>query len=371
MADRISNPIYKYPFLKPFVEFVSKEGRIVFLSRPGRAVELDDPSGFINATCRMMNPQVHIQTLKNQLRALYANEVQYLDDLLVTLDQHYLLEDAVHQKKAGFSEYDLERWKRSIEFFGAYCKATENKYSCQRRLHDAKVTLLGIGGVGSHVLYDLAAMGVRNIRAVDFDTVELSNLNRQIIYNPSDIGQLKTEVAKKRILEFLPDANLEFVNQKIGSAHDIFQLVEGQDIVISVLDQPRDKIIDWLNEACFKAGVGFICGSFDSQWAAYYTIFPGVTGCVECWKQQARAKSPLFLDMIQDKNFTQGRFINLAISPLVSTLAGLLLSEVLKMITGIAEPISFGKLCVFDFLSGATSVIESWQKTESCHLCAH
>lgn len=223
--------------------------------------------------------------------------------------------------------------------------------------------------MGSHVLYDLAALGVYNIRGVDFDKVELSNLNRQILYNESDIGQLKVEVARNRILQFLPSANIEFFNKKISCVEDIENIISGQDIVISVLDQPRDKIIDWLNQACVKHHLPFICGAFDSKCAVYYSVIPGQSGCIECWKTHAKKSGLLFQDVIQKNGFVASSSLNVAISPIISVLSGLILTEFLKMVTQIGELQSLGRLCSFDFLTAQTSVAEFWEKDSGCLIC--
>lgn len=360
---------YLLPRLKPFVEFYPAENRIYFFNCPGIAIEMDDSSGFIAEVCRLMDGKKSLEQLTQSLEFSFPKEIPYLGDLLAALDGALLLEDTFDNVPDGLSEYDITRWARNLEFFGAHCKAKENKYSHQAQLKSIKVALLGLGGVGSHVLYDLAALGVQNIRGVDFDKIELSNLNRQILYNESDIGLLKTEVAKNRILQFLPQANIEFFNKKISSVEDIEFIISGQDIVISVLDQPREKIIDWLNEACTKQNIPFICGAFDSKCAIYYSVVPGKTGCIECWKTSAKRSGSLFQEIIQRKGFVSSSSLNVAISPLISVLTGLILTEFLKLTTKIGEPQSLGRLCSFDFANAKISVAESWERIPLCSMC--
>lgn len=274
------------------------------------------------------------------------------------------------QLSGKLTEYDTVRWSRNIEFFGAHCKATENKYSHQEKLKSTKVAIFGLGGVGSNILYNLAAMGVCNIRAVDFDKVELSNLNRQIIYNECDIGQLKSDVAKNRISHFLPDANIEFINKKISCSEDIEKIISGQDIVIASIDHPREKIMDWFNLACVRHGIPFLCGSLDSRLVTYYTIAPGKTGCIECWKATREKSGFIFQDIIQHEGFMASPSPNAAIMPFISLVSGLVANEFLKIVTGIAEPQSMGNLCVFDFISSQFTVSESWKKNPVCPICS-
>lgn len=357
------------PRLKPHLEFYSNEDKVYFFKNPGTAIEMDDPSGFIASVCRLMNGHLDLPQLTQKLSLTHPYESTYLKDLLSVLDESYLLEDCSINQPDNLTDYDISRWKRNIEFFGAYSKANENKFALQKKLQSVKVTLLGLGGAGSHLLYDLAALGVHHIQAVDFDKVELSNLNRQILYNETDIGNFKINVAKNRMSQFAPNANIQFINKKISCSDDIEQLVQGQDIVISVVDQPRESIIDWVNAACIKQKVPFICGAFDWKWALCYSVMPGKTGCIECWKTNAKKSNLLFYELIQKKDFVAASSPNVAIVPFVAILTGLILIDFLKLVTGIAKPQSFGKLWAFDFDTANMSAIESWEKNPQCQIC--
>lgn len=89
---------------------------------------------------------------------LFPKETPYLDNLLTALDNEYLLEDSSCNFPDILTEYDATRWSRNLEFFGAYCKATDNKYTFQEKLKSTNVVIFGLGGVGSNVLYNLAAI---------------------------------------------------------------------------------------------------------------------------------------------------------------------------------------------------------------------
>jgi len=266
------------------------------------------------------------------------------------------------------TEYDLTRWSR-IEFFGAHCKATDNKYSYQEKIKLSKVVILGLGGVGSNILYNLAAMGVCNIKAVDFDDVELSNLNRQIIYNEADIGQPKSIVSKDRISSFLPSANIEFINKKLSCIEEIEEIIFDQNFVIVAIDDPREKIMDWCNLACVKQNIPFLCGAIDSRLAICYTIIPGKTGCIECWKTHSSKSTLLFQNLLQNQNFVSSNNRNIAIMPFISILSGLIANEFLKIVTGIGIPQSVGQLCSFDFVSSQITISESWKRNPVCSIC--
>ena len=342
---------------------------IYFFIRPGVAIEMKDSSGFIAASCKLMDGKKDVIHLQQILAPLFPQEAPYLEDLLTALDNEYLLEDSSQNQLYELTNYDTLRWSRNIEFFGAYCKATDNKYSHQEKLKSTKVLILGLGGVGSNVLYNLAAMGVCNIKAVDCDEVELSNLNRQIIYNESDVGQLKSVAAKNRISQFLPNANIDFLDKKISCVMDLEDIISGQDIVICAIDQPREKIMDWVNVASIKHNVPFLCGALDSKLAMCYTVMPGKTGCIECWKASASRSALIFQKLIKHEGFVPSASPNVAIMPFISIVSGLMACEFMKIVTGIAEPQSLGQLCTFDFSSSQITISESWQKDPECSVC--
>jgi molybdopterin/thiamine biosynthesis adenylyltransferase len=361
---------YITPRLKQFVEFYSNENKIYLFKRPGVAITLDDVSGFIFSTCKLMDGIKSFHQIQQILFATYPNESSYLEDLLTVLDHEFLLEDVSLNFPNNLSEYETLRWSRNIEFFGAYSYAKSNKYEQQEKLKSTKVTLLGLGGVGSHILYSLAALGIQNFRIVDFDKVELSNLNRQILYDEADIGQFKSIAAKNKILKFAPNANIEVFNKKISGINEIEEIIKDQDIVINAADQPRAKIIDWVNAACVKENVPFLCGALDSKWAICYTIIPGKTGCIECWKSGAKSTGLVFQDLIDKPGFVSAVSPNVTIVPFVSIVSGLLVTELIKIVTNIAEPKSLGRLCAFDFDTVTLSEVEKWSKNPSCFLCS-
>lgn len=351
------------------VEYCHIEKKIYFFNRPGIAIQIDTSSDFILAACKLMDGEKTVDELKSLLMLKFPLEAPFLNDLLTVLDNEYLLEDRACNYPTNLSEYEISRWSRNIEFFSANCKANVNKYSFQEKLKNTKVAIFGLGGVGSNILYNLAAMGVTNFKLIDFDSVELSNLNRQIIYQESNVGQLKTDAAKNRVLSFLPNATVEVINKKINSSEEIEEIITAQGIVIAAIDHPREHIMNWFNQACVKKQIPFLCGALDSKISIIYTVYPGKTGCIECWKHSVPASNFLFQDLIQNENFVAAASPNVAIMPFLSIISGLIASEILKIVTGIAEAQSLGNLCTFDFATTQIKIAESWKKNPDCLVC--
>jgi molybdopterin/thiamine biosynthesis adenylyltransferase len=359
---------FVYPKVKPFVEFCWRNGIVSFFKIPGLSIDLNDEVKFIYHVCCMMDGTIPLEVLKEKISLIYPKESPFLEDLLTVLDNEYLIEDSFYNV-SDTSVEDKERWSKNTEFFGSYCRANQNKYQKQKSLSAVKVTILGIGGVGSNVLLNLAALGVLNIRIVDFDEVSLSNLNRQILYNRTDVGRYKCEIAKSKISQFLPKANIEQFNKKLENEKDVLDIVEGQDIVIAAADIPRDKILDWVNSACVKFKIPYICGGLDSLWATYFSIIPGVSGCMECWKQSASRHSSLYQDIVRADHFVSAASPNVAIMPMISMVSGLISTEFLKIVTDISAPNALGKLCVFNFKTAHITIQETWERVLECSIC--
>ncbi len=360
---------YILPQLKNMVEFCVVGSKIYFFKNPGVAITLDDSKGFIRKVCALMDGEKNTATLKSMLSESYPEEAKYLEELLKVLDSEKLLEDKKFNTSISLNKSDEERYARNLGFFSSYITAQDNKYQYQEKLKTTKVVILGMGGVGTHVLQNLAGLGVGHIKIVDFDLVELSNLNRQVLYRESDLGELKAIAASKNIKEFSNDINITTVIKKIANVEDILELIKGQDIVIGAADQPRDKIIDWLNVACIELKIPFVLGSLDSQWAACYSIVPGKTGCIECWKQSVNNNKTTFQNMVQSENFISSAETNTAIMPLLSITAGLVAAEFLKIVTHIASPSAAGRFCVYDFVTSQMKVNEEWSKNQDCSIC--
>ena len=142
-----------------------------------------------------------------------------------------------------FSDEQVERYSRHIIL-------PEVGGEGQSKLLESKVLLVGAGGLGSPAAYYLAAAGIGNMGIIDFDTVDLSNLQRQIIHNTDRIGMLKTESAKKTIAALNPDVNVTLFNEKLSS-ENIMGLFKGYDYILDGTDNfacllytspsPRDR----------------------------------------------------------------------------------------------------------------------------------
>ncbi|MEM2930880.1 MAG: HesA/MoeB/ThiF family protein, partial [Thermoproteota archaeon] len=123
-----------------------------------------------------------------------------------------------------------------LEFYSRQIVFSDIGYEGQIRLKNAKVCIVGLGGLGSPAALLLAAMGVGHIRLVDHDVVETSNLQRQYIYSIKYLGYPKVEVAAKRLKELNPNIDVEPIPLSL-SYHNANEITEGMDVIIDGLDR--------------------------------------------------------------------------------------------------------------------------------------
>ena len=245
-----------------------------------------------------------------------------------------------------FTDEQIERYSRHIilpEVGGAG----------QQKMLEAKILLLGAGGLGSPAAYYLAAAGIGNLGIVDFDQVDLSNLQRQIIHSTERIGMLKTESAKKTIQALNPDVNVTLYNQKIDSSN-ILSIIKDYDYVVDGSDNFPTRYL--VNDACVMENKTLIHGSI-YRFEGQVTVFKPNSGpCYRCLYPEPPPPG-------MSPNCQEGGVLGV----LAGIIGNLQVVEVLKLILGIGEPL-VGKLLIYDALKTEFRNL-NLRKDASCPLC--
>lgn len=348
----------------------------VFVQRCGSVLEIDDPVGMVRRLFGILDGTRTCAEVHEELAPDFPD--LSVDDIIGTVEQ-LDAEAAVEDGAAPVpdDEYAARRWVRDLGFLETYATLSLSKYELHRRLRECRVALLGVGGVGSHVLYDMLGLGIKDIRIVDFDVVELSNLNRQILYRQSDIGRAKTEVAVERAADFNPTTRVDAVRKRISCAEDVHALVADRDLVIATVDQPKMGAVRWVNEGCVRAGATLIAGGVDVQRSIFYTVIPGQTGCVECWRSQSADRDPVSArvsaelsrlepDLAPGDRFGQDMA---AFGPLVTCHTASVITELVRIATGVEPPVSAGRSMEVRFADFAVREIERWDRLPDCGTC--
>jgi len=171
-----------------------------------------------------------------------------------------------------FSEEQIQRYSRHI-----ILKEVGGKG--QKRLLDGKVLIIGAGGLGAPIALYLAAAGVGTIGIADADEVDLSNLQRQVIHFTPDVGKLKVDSAREKMVAINPDVSVRTYAEWVSAAN-IGAIIADYDFVIDGTDNFAAKFL--INDACVLAGKPYSHGGilqFDGQ---TMTVVPGASPCYRC-----------------------------------------------------------------------------------------
>jgi len=245
-----------------------------------------------------------------------------------------------------FTDEQIERYSRHIIL-------PEVGGSGQQKMLEAKVLLLGAGGLGSPAAYYLAAAGIGNLGIVDFDQVDLSNLQRQIIHSTERIGMLKTESAKKTIQALNPDVNVTLYNEKMDSSN-IMSLIKDYDYVVDGSDNFPTRYL--VNDACVMKNKTLIHGSI-YRFEGQVTVFKPVDGpCYRCLYPEPPPPGMV-------PNCQEGGVLGV----LAGVIGNLQVVEVLKLILGIGKPL-VGKLLIYDALNAEFRNLRL-RRDANCPIC--
>jgi adenylyltransferase/sulfurtransferase len=173
---------------------------------------------------------------------------------------------------SDLSEKELDRYSRQVML-------EEIGYQGQLKLKQAKVCVVGVGGLGNPIVTRLAAMGVGKIRIVDRDVIELSNLHRQTMFNEDDIGQVKVETAARKLRRLNADIVIEEMPVSIND-YTAFEVVDGCDVVVDALDSVNARYS--LNKACIEKKIPFVTGAAVGVTGQCFTILPNESACYHC-----------------------------------------------------------------------------------------
>jgi len=344
----------------------------VLIQMCGAMFEIEDQAGDVRALLALLDGSHTVAEIDAAFQQERPESTFDVLAAITQLDEEGLIEDA--SASTTLTSYERERWKRNLGFFETFATLDRNKYAMQERVSDCKVGLLGVGGVGSHVSLDLLGLGVRDLTIVDFDKVELSNLNRQILYAEADIGSRKVELAVRRLSDYYSGAKITGVERMLTSSADVEEIIRDRDFVFCAVDRPKMHVVRWVNDACVRAGVPFIGGGVETQRSVIYLIIPGVTGCMACWEMTNAAdeRTRAVRSQMEPRHTEGGIGPDLAaFGPMVSALTTLMVTEFVRLVAGISEPIAAGRLVEMHFSDLATRQVEQWQRRVDCTVCGH
>jgi sulfur-carrier protein adenylyltransferase/sulfurtransferase len=224
----------------------------------------------------------------------------------------------------------------------------------QQRLMNAKVLCVGAGGLGSPALMYLAAAGIGTLGIVEFDTVDESNLQRQIIHGQSDIGKSKAISAKEKIAEINPNVNVVVHEVRIDT-DNVMEIFSQYDLIVDGTDNFATRYL--VNDACVLLKKPYVWGSiyrFDGQASVFWAEYGP---CYRCLYPEPPPPGMV-------PSCAEGGVLGV----LCASIGSIQTTEAIKLITGIGEPL-IGQLMIYDALEMSYRKIKV-RKDPKCPLCS-
>jgi sulfur-carrier protein adenylyltransferase/sulfurtransferase len=223
----------------------------------------------------------------------------------------------------------------------------------QKRLKNARVLCVGAGGLGSPALLYLAAAGVGTLGIVDFDVVDESNLQRQVIHGQSDIGRSKAESARDSIREINPYVNVIVHSERLDS-DNAMQIFADYDLIVDGTDNFATRYL--VNDACVLLGKPYVWGSiyrFDGQASVFWAEYGP---CYRCLYPEPPPPGMV-------PSCAEGGVLGV----LCASIGSIQVTEAIKVITGIGEPLA-GRLMIYDALEMTYRSVKV-RKDPECPVC--
>ena len=246
-----------------------------------------------------------------------------------------------------FSDTELNRYARHIVM-------REVGGPGQKALKQAKVLVIGAGGLGAPALQYLAAAGVGTIGVVDDDVVENANLQRQVIHRDQDIGMPKVFSAQAAMIAQNPHVTVRPYHRRLG-ADDARELIADYDLVLDGCDNFETRYL--VNKACVELGKPLISGAL-TQWEGQLSVFDpkNASPCYKCIFPQAPA--PELAPSCAEAG---------VIGPLPGVIGSMMAIEAIKVLTGAGTPLR-GELLIYDALYGESRKIMIAPRAD-CPVC--
>jgi bacteriocin biosynthesis cyclodehydratase domain-containing protein len=260
-----------------------------------------------------------------------------------------------------------DRFARHLLF---YASLGANGPQVQERLKRARVALIGVGGIGTWLSYLLGAAGLGTLRLIDGDAIELSNLTRQVLYTQQDLGRLKVEVARERLLNINPELHCTGWSAAIRGPEDLEAAVGEVDLIVLSGDKPHD-INELVDAYSVRRGIAWTrAGYAQSLGLCGPLLVPGRTGCQACVSAH-RPRPAIPLSELPLIDAINGRFQVPSFGPLNGVVASMAAKEAIAWLGGLERHVAtLGATVAFDVLGLQSSVVPL-PRSPDCARCGH
>lgn len=236
-------------------------------------------------------------------------------------------------------------------------------------MKNSEICILGLGG-SSLIIQQLAQLGIGKISGLDFDTLEESNLNRQVIFTEKDIGKLKNEALEENLRGINSELQYDFRNIYVNSQDSIKEIISSADIVIIALDEPIIDSSIWVYDECKRQRKKIISGGVwgDSITYTYFDYSLPEQPCYRCLFQEDLNKGDInkeYVNNIKGNSYTDFNTTTIFVGGI---LAGIISTEIVKILTGYSDSIPSGNILTMNTTTWELNV-EKIICSELCKEC--
>ncbi len=357
----------------PHAPYRVEEGRRIRLGGvvAGVAAELKDDTGAVWKLLELMDgtrerPEL-VDALKASFPHLQARSILAAVDGLI---MGGYVEDA-SAPQPNLSVRELERYDRSMSYFRwTDREPSRSPWRSQLMLKHSRVSLLGLGGTGGVAASALAMSGVGTLRVFDADCVEVSNLNRQVLYSEDDVGSLKVDAALARLRSQNQDIEIDGACVRVERREDFDPLLSDCDLFVLCADTPRD-LRRWANQSAIQAQVPWVDAGYHGPLTQVALYVPGDGPCWRCNLYDLEARHAAIgarpLDGRDIRAPATARAVNAVAAYMSGTLAA---HAALAFLTG-SPPMQYGLVTGINLMKlTAPPVVSSGARWTECPECA-
>ncbi len=237
----------------------------------------------------------------------------------------------------------------------------------QAKLDNSTAIIVGVGAIGSYVGTILVSSGIGKLIIIEYDTVEISNLNRQLLFHEEDIGESKAEIAAKKLKVINPSIDINYLNMKMEDVP--VSTYEEADVIIGCLDTFIGR--RWINSMALRVGKPLILGGMFAFLGNVQVMIPDITPCFECQplipeEELAQACTPFGDERKKDRDELEEELPLPAVATLSSIIGGLMAQEALKILLNLGTNID--NYLFYDGLNNAITIL-TLAKNKECPAC--